>query len=154
MGNRCSIQQSEEINCWLEQSPENRLYRPFRYFWATLYRCCMSTIMRNCYCTYFIFSSEEGFIMVKLHKTQSNRHNINNVTVDRSLKSIGINLKRSHILQCSYNLSSNWLSVILIIFLFSMNFKFIIKSFLNSENREKELNCFGLNLHNIILFTL
>ena len=22
MGNRCSIQQSEEINCWLEQSPE------------------------------------------------------------------------------------------------------------------------------------
>ena len=37
MGNRCSIQQSEEINCWLEQSPENRLYRPFRYFWATLY---------------------------------------------------------------------------------------------------------------------
>ena len=37
MGNRCSIHQSEEINCWLEQSPENRLYRPFRYFWATLY---------------------------------------------------------------------------------------------------------------------
>ena len=37
MGNRCSIQQSEEINCWLEQSPENRLYRPFRKFWATLY---------------------------------------------------------------------------------------------------------------------
>ena len=37
MGNRCSIQQSEEINCWLEQSPENRLYRPFHYFWATLY---------------------------------------------------------------------------------------------------------------------
>ena len=37
MGNRCSIQQSEEINCCLEQSPENRLYRPFRYFWATLY---------------------------------------------------------------------------------------------------------------------
>ena len=22
MGNRCSIQQGEEINCWLEQSPE------------------------------------------------------------------------------------------------------------------------------------
>ena len=38
MGNRCSIQQSEEINCCLEQSPENRLYRPFRYFWATLYK--------------------------------------------------------------------------------------------------------------------
>ena len=28
MGNRCSIQQNEEINCWLEQSPENGLYRP------------------------------------------------------------------------------------------------------------------------------
>ena len=40
MGNRCSIQQSEEINCCLEQSPENRLYRPFRYFWATLYKNC------------------------------------------------------------------------------------------------------------------
>ena len=37
MGNRCSIQQSEESNCWLEQSPENRLYRLFRSFWATLY---------------------------------------------------------------------------------------------------------------------
>ena len=34
--------------------------------------------------------SEEGFIMVKLHKIQSNRHNINKVTVGRSLKSIGI----------------------------------------------------------------
>ena len=31
------IQQSEESNCWLEQSPENRLYRLFRSFWATLY---------------------------------------------------------------------------------------------------------------------
>ena len=38
MGNRCSIQQSEESNCWLEQSPENRLYRLFRSFWATLYK--------------------------------------------------------------------------------------------------------------------
>ena len=37
MGNRCSIQQSEESNCWLEQSHENRLYRLFRSFWATLY---------------------------------------------------------------------------------------------------------------------
>ena len=37
MGNRCSIQQSEESNCWLEQSPENRVYRLFRSFWATLY---------------------------------------------------------------------------------------------------------------------
>ena len=37
MGNRCSIQQSEESNCWLEQSPENRLYRLLRSFWATLY---------------------------------------------------------------------------------------------------------------------
>ena len=42
MGNRCSIQQSEDSNCWLEQSPENRLYRPFRYFWATLYRVKLS----------------------------------------------------------------------------------------------------------------
>ena len=37
MGNRCSMQQSEESNCWLEQSPENRLYRLFRSFWATRY---------------------------------------------------------------------------------------------------------------------
>ena len=38
MGNRCSIQQSEESNCWLEQNPENLLYRLFRSFWATLYK--------------------------------------------------------------------------------------------------------------------
>ena len=49
MGNRCSIQQSEESNCWSEQSPENRL---FRSFWATLYReltgkqCCKLTSLR------------------------------------------------------------------------------------------------------------
>ena len=45
MGNRCSIQQSEESNCWLEQSPENRLYRPFRYFWATLYNIIIQIIL-------------------------------------------------------------------------------------------------------------
>ena len=54
MGNRCSIQQSEEINCWLEQSPENRLYRPFRYFWATLYIYIYIFFFFNRKCILFI----------------------------------------------------------------------------------------------------
>ena len=39
MGDRYPIQLSDQSSyiCWLEQSPENGLYRPFRYFWATLY---------------------------------------------------------------------------------------------------------------------
>ena len=39
-----SIQQSEESNCWLEQSPENQLYQLFRSFWATLYN---KPVMQN-----------------------------------------------------------------------------------------------------------
>ena len=49
MGNRCSIQQGEENNYWLEQSPENWLYRLFRFFEATRYEyavilCIMSFV--------------------------------------------------------------------------------------------------------------
>ena len=47
MGNRCSIQQSEENNSWLEQSPENRLYRLFRYFWATRYNDSLAMMHGN-----------------------------------------------------------------------------------------------------------
>ena len=35
MRKRCSIQQGEKDDCWSEQSPENRLYRLFRFFRAT-----------------------------------------------------------------------------------------------------------------------
>ena len=67
MRNRCSIQQSEEINCWLDQSPENRLYRPFRYFWATLYRPSSSSIINNgnFWCGFMVV---DNFIVTHLRK--------------------------------------------------------------------------------------
>ena len=59
-------------NCWSEQSPENRLYRLFRFLWATRYtyqvtkvgiQCCILCFQRGWFSSWFEFASRVIFLV-------------------------------------------------------------------------------------------